>query len=436
MKILIIGSGGREHTFCWKVSQSELCTQLFIAPGNAGTAQYGENIDISATDFEGIKNICIKKKIELVIVGPEEPLVNGIYDFFKNDLQLNNIIITGPSASGARLEGSKAFSKAFMQRHNIPTASYREFDNESYQQGLDYLTDHKLPVVLKADGLAAGKGVIICNNSIEAISEYELMVQKSKFGNAGKTVVVEEFLEGIELSVFVLTDGNGYALFPEAKDYKKILEGDKGPNTGGMGAISPVPFATEIFMDKITKKIIEPTIKGLQQEKIDYKGFIFFGLIKVDDEPMVIEYNCRMGDPETEVVLLRLKNDLVKLLIAAENQELHKEKIVIDKMAAVSIVAVSGGYPSEYKRGFDIDFDYLENPEAIKHIDSNGGVIVFHAGTTKENERIVTNGGRVLAVSALAGSLPEAIELSNETLDQIHFEGMYFRKDIGYEFIE
>jgi len=436
LKILIIGSGGREHTFCWKVSQSELCTQLFIAPGNAGTAQYGENIDISATDFEGIKNICIKKKIELVIVGPEEPLVNGIYDFFKNDLQLNNIIITGPSASGARLEGSKAFSKAFMQRHNIPTASYREFDNESYQQGLDYLTDHKLPVVLKADGLAAGKGVIICNNSIEAISEYELMVQKSKFGNAGKTVVVEEFLEGIELSVFVLTDGNGYALFPEAKDYKKILEGDKGPNTGGMGAISPVPFATEIFMDKITKKIIEPTIKGLQQEKIDYKGFIFFGLIKVDDEPMVIEYNCRMGDPETEVVLLRLKNDLVKLLIAAENQELHKEKIVIDKMAAVSIVAVSGGYPSEYKRGFDIDFDYLENPEAIKHIDSNGGVIVFHAGTTKENERIVTNGGRVLAVSALAGSLPEAIELSNETLDQIHFEGMYFRKDIGYEFIE
>lgn len=436
MKILILGSGGREHAFCWKVSQSELCTQLFIAPGNAGTADYGENLNVSSNDFDGIKKICIEKNIGLVIVGPEEPLVDGIYDFFKNDSQLNHIIITGPSASGARLEGSKAFSKAFMQRHNIPTASYQEFDNTSYEQGLEYLANHKMPVVLKADGLAAGKGVIICNNSIEAISEYELMIQKSKFGDAGKTVVVEEFLEGIELSVFVLTDGNAYALFPEAKDYKKILEGDKGPNTGGMGAVSPVPFATEIFMDKVIKKIIEPTIQGIQQEKIDYKGFVFFGLIKVEDEPMVIEYNCRMGDPETEAVLLRLNNDLVKLIIATEKQELHKEKISIDSKAAATIVAVSGGYPAEYKKGYAINFDYLENPEAIKHIDSNGGVIIFHAGTKKENGQTVTNGGRVLAVSALAGSLAEAIELSNDTLDQVHFEGMYFRKDIGYEFIE
>ncbi|MDQ2863992.1 MAG: phosphoribosylamine--glycine ligase [Bacteroidota bacterium] len=436
MKILILGSGGIEHTFCWKVSQSELCTQLFIAPGNAGTAEYGENIHTSVTDFEGIKNICIEKQIELVIVGPEEPLVNGIYDFFKNDPQLHHIIITGPSASGARLEGSKAFSKAFMQRHNIPTAAYKEFDEASFEEGINYLRQHTLPVVIKADGLAAGKGVIICNDPDEAINEFQQIIQKSKFGSAGNKVVIEQFLDGIELSVFVLTDGDSYSLFPEAKDYKKILEGDKGPNTGGMGAVSPVPFATEIFMDRVVKKIIEPTIQGLRKEKLDYKGFIFFGLIKVDDEPILIEYNCRMGDPETEAVLLRLKNDLVKLLIATEKQELYNEKIIIDTKAAATIVAVSGGYPAAYKKGFEINFDYLENPESIKHLDSNGGVIVFHAGTRKENEKTVTNGGRVLAVSALAGSLTEAIELSNDTLDQIHFEGMYFRKDIGYEFIE
>jgi phosphoribosylamine--glycine ligase len=436
LKLLILGSGGREHAFCWKVRQSELCTQLFIAPGNAGTADYGENLNISSIDFESIKKACIEKDIELVIVGPEEPLVNGIYDFFKNDPQLNGIIITGPLASGAMLEGSKAFSKAFMQRHNIPTASYKEFNEASFEEGISYLRQHALPVVIKADGLAAGKGVIICNNTDEAINEYEQIIQKSKFGSAGNKVVIEQFLDGIELSVFVLTDGNAYTLLPEAKDYKKILEEDKGPNTGGMGAISPVPFATEIFMEKVIKKIIEPTIQGLREEKINYKGFIFFGLIKVGDEPMVIEYNCRMGDPETEAVLLRLKNDLVRLIIATEKQELHKEKIIIDKKAAVTIVAVSSGYPEKYKKGFAINFDYLENPEAIKHIDSNGGVIVFHAGTKKENEKTVTNGGRVLAVSALADSLAEAIELSNETLDQIHFEGMYFRKDIGYEFIE
>jgi phosphoribosylamine--glycine ligase len=436
LKILILGSGGREHAFCWKVRQSDLCSQLFIAPGNAGTAQFGENININVLDFEEIKKICTGKKIDLVIVGPEEPLVNGIYDFFKNDPQLNRIIITGPSASGARLEGSKVFSKAFMQRHNIPTASYKEFNEDSFDEGIKYLRQHSLPVVIKADGLAAGKGVIICNNTDEAIGELEQIIQKSKFGSAGNKVVVEQFLDGIELSVFVLTDGNGYALFPEAKDYKKISEGDKGLNTGGMGAVSPVPFATEIFMDKVIKKVIEPTIKGLREEKIDYKGFIFFGLIKVADEPMVIEYNCRMGDPETEAVLLRLKNDLVKLIISAEQQELHNEKIIIDTKAAATIVAVSGGYPLAYKKGYEINFNYLENPEAIKHIGSNGGVMVFHSGTKAKGNKSITSGGRVLAVSALADSLAEAIELSNETLDQINFEGMYFRKDIGYEFIK
>ena len=334
------------------------------------------------------------------------------------------------------MEGSKAFAKAFMLRHNIPTAHYKEFDASSYLEGLEYIKDHKLPVVLKADGLAAGKGVVICTNTIEAMGEYELIIQKSKFGEAGKKVVVEEFLDGIELSVFVLTDGNDYLLFPEAKDYKKIYEGDKGPNTGGMGAISPVPFASEIFMDKVIEKVIEPTIKGLREEKINYKGFIFLGLIKVDDEPFVIEYNCRMGDPETEVVLLRMKNDLLKLLIAVEQQKLSAEKIDIDKKSAATIVAVSDGYPGEYKKGFAIAFGYLENPESIKHIDSDGGVMVFHAGTRQEGEYIVTNGGRVLAVSSLADSLAEAIELSKEILDQIHFEGMYYRKDIGYEFIE
>ncbi len=436
MKILILGSGGRAHTFCWKISQSELCTKLFIAPGNAGTAQHGENLDIAVTDFESIKKLCISKKIDMVVVGPEEPLVKGIYDFFKNDKKLNHIIVTGPSANGAQLEGSKAFAKAFMQRHNIPTAFYKQFDAESYEEGLEYIKNHKLPVVLKADGLAGGKGVVICNHAVEAMSEYELIIQKSKFGAAGNKVVVEQFLDGIELSVFVLTDGNGYVLLPEAKDYKKIGEGDKGLNTGGMGAISPVPFASEIFMNKVIEQIIEPTIKGLREEKIDYKGFIFFGLIKVDNEPFVIEYNCRMGDPETEVVLLRLKSDLVKLLIAMEKGALSKEEIIIDEKSAATIVAVSEGYPGEYKKGIAMDFEYLENPETIKHIDSDGGVMVFHAGTKQEGQSVVTNGGRVLAVSSLADSLPEAIELSKEILRQIHFEGMYYRKDIGYEFIK
>jgi phosphoribosylamine--glycine ligase len=436
LKILILGSGGREHAFCWKISQSKLCSELFTAPGNAGTAQFGENIPVNINDFEAVKNICVSKNIEMVVVGPEEPLVNGIYDFFKNDVDLKNIIITGPSKVGAQLEGSKAFAKSFMEKYQIPTAKYKEFDILNFNEGLDYIQNHPLPIVLKADGLAAGKGVIICKNHLEALTEFELMIQQSKFGEAGKKVVVEEFLDGIELSVFVLTDGKNYVLLPEAKDYKKIGEGDKGLNTGGMGAISPVPFATEHFMQKVKEQIIEPTIFGLQNEGIDYKGFIFFGLIKVNEQPMVIEYNCRMGDPETEVVLIRLKNDLVELLIAMDQQKLDTLKITAEKNDAVTIVAVSGGYPEAYQKGLPIEFLYLENPEARKHIDEGEGAIVFHAGTKNEDDQIVTNGGRVLAVSAMAEGLGDAIELSKTILEQIRFEGMYFRGDIGYEFVD
>ncbi|HEY5408420.1 MAG TPA: phosphoribosylamine--glycine ligase [Ginsengibacter sp.] len=436
MNILILGPGGREHAFSWKISQSKLCKHLFISPGNAGTANFGENINIDIADFEAVKKVCISKKIEMVIVGPEEPLVKGIYDFFKNDTSLKKIIITGPSVSGARLEGSKAFAKSFMKKYEIPTAQYKEFDLSNFAEGIEYIQNHPMPVVLKADGLAAGKGVIICNNRVEALSEFELMIQQSKFGDAGKKVVIEEFLDGIELSVFVLSDGKNYVLLPEAKDYKKIGEGDKGLNTGGMGAISPVPFSTVHFMQKVTEQIIEPTIQGLQESGIEYKGFIFFGLIKVNDEPMVIEYNCRMGDPETEVVLLRLKNDLVELFVAMDEQKLDQQEIIIDVKNAATIVAVSGGYPEEYEKGLPIDFGYLENPEAIKHIDEDGGVMVFHSGTKQLKDEVVTNGGRVLAVSALADTLGDAIELSKAILEEIYFDGIYYRGDIGYEFVD
>ncbi len=436
MNILLLGSGAREHAFAWKISRSKLLTKLFIAPGNAGTIQFGDNIDISLTDFDAIKKVCIKQNIEMVFVGPEDPLVNGIYDFFKNDKKLNKINLIGPSKDAAKLEGSKSYAKAFMQRHNIPTASYKEFDAINYEEGLHYIKEHTLPVVLKADGLTAGKGVLICQNHIEAMAEFELMIQQSKFGAAGKKVVVEEFLNGIELSVFVLTDGKNFVLLPEAKDYKRIGEGDTGLNTGGMGAVSPVPFAHKAFMQKIVEKIIHPTIEGLQKEDLEYKGFIFFGLIKVEDEPMVIEYNCRMGDPESEVVLLRLKNDLVQLFISCSSGELNKEKIDIDERCAATIVAVSGGYPGEYEKGKVIDFGYLENPESVKTIEADGGIMVFHAGTKKEGEEIITNGGRVLAVSALSDTIGEAIELSKNILGQIYFEGMYFRDDIGYEFAD
>ena len=443
MNILILGSGAREHAFAWKISRSKLLPKIFIAPGNAGTLEFGENIEIALSDFNAIKQACIKNKIEMVFVGPEDPLVNGIYDFFKNDNNLKNIIVIGPSQEAAKLEGSKSYAKAFMQRHNIPTAAYKEFDETNYDEGIQYIKNHPLPIVLKADGLAAGKGVLICQNHIEAMAEFELMIQQSKFGDAGKKVVVEEFLTGIELSVFALTDGKNFVLLPEAKDYKRIGEGDTGLNTGGMGAVSPVPFANETFMQKVVDKIIAPTIAGIQKENLEYKGFIFFGLIDVpsaneelESEPMVIEYNCRMGDPESEVVLLRLKNDLVELFISCAEEKLHKEKIDIDQRSAATIVAVSGGYPNEYEKGITIDLGYLENPESIKSIEAEGGIMVFHAGTKKQGDEIVTNGGRVLAVSALSDTLAEAIELSKSILRQIYFDDMYYRNDIGYEFAD
>ena len=425
MNILLLGSGGREHAFAWKMSQSSRCTKLFIAPGNAGTSLCGTNVELAVTDFDGIKQFCIEHTIEMVVVGPEEPLVKGIYDYFKNDPAIQHISVIGPSKAGANLEGSKAFAKAFMQRHKIPSAAYREFNADNYEDGIAYLQSHATPIVLKADGLAAGKGVIICQNHVEAMAEFELMIQQAKFGDASKKVVVEDFLSGIELSVFVLTDGEHYALLPEAKDYKRIDEGDKGLNTGGMGAISPVPFATETFMQKITSTIIDPTISGLKKEQIEYAGFIFFGIIKVGDDPYVIEYNCRMGDPETEAVLPRLKNDLVELFEATAAKKLHEIKLETDNRQTATIVAVSGGYPGEYEKGLLIDgLDLLQEDDAI----------VFHAGTKQEDDKTVTNGGRVLAVTSFGNTLQKAVEKSRAILDIVEFDGMHFRSDVGYEF--
>ena len=425
MNILLLGGGGREHAFAWKMSQSPDCSRLFIAPGNAGTSSFGTNIDLSPTDFAEVKKVCLANRIEMLVVGPEEPLVLGIVDFFAADPEISHIPVIGPSAQAARLEGSKAFSKRFMQKHGIPTAGYREFDAGNYAEGADFLEMHSLPIVLKADGLAAGKGVVICKSHVEAMAELELMLQQNKFGEAGKRIVVEEFLDGIELSVFVLTDGDHYVLLPEAKDYKKIGEGDKGPNTGGMGAVSPVPFAGKTFMDKVKVKIIEPTIRGLKEDGIDYRGFIFIGLIKVGEEPMVIEYNCRMGDPETEVVLPRLKNDLVELFRAVANRKLDEMVVETDPRVAATMVAVSGGYPGSYEKGFPIS--------GLDH--SPDGSLIFHSGTKLENGQVFTNGGRVLCVTAYSESLPDAIRKSIAVLRKIDFEGMYYRKDIGYEFL-
>ena len=424
MNILLLGSGGREHALAWKISQSTHCSQLFIAPGNAGTAQCGTNLPFKVTDFDAIQNACIDEKIDLVVVGPEEPLVKGIVDILRSDERLAHLIIIGPSKEAARLEGSKAFAKEFMMRHNIPTASYREFTADNFEEGIEYLKQHKLPIVLKADGLAAGKGVIICQNHVEAVAEFELMIQRAKFGEAGKKVVVEQFLNGIELSVFVLTDGKNYILLPEAKDYKRVGENDTGLNTGGMGAISPVPFADDAFMQKVVSKVIEPTVQGLEKDNLDYKGFIFFGLIKVDDEPYVIEYNCRMGDPETEVVIPRVKNDLVELLVATHKAELKTIAIDKDPRFASTIVAVSGGYPNEHEIGFEIIGlgDKVEN------------TILFHSATKENDGKIVTNGGRIVCATALANTLQEAVQLSKERLELIEFTDMYYRRDIGYEF--
>lgn len=425
MKILLLGSGGREHALAWKLNQSVWTNPLFIAPGNAGTALCGTNVALDLNDFDGIASFCIKEQIEMIIVGPEEPLVKGLCDYFQSDDALKKIFFIGPSKQGAQLEGSKAFAKAFMQRHNIPTAGYREFDQSNFEEGVKYVHEHPLPVVLKADGLAAGKGVIICTSAIEAIAEFELMLQQNKFGEASKKVVVEEFLDGIELSVFVLTDGKNYVILPEAKDYKRIGEGDRGLNTGGMGAVSPVPFASPGFMHKVEERIIKPTIEGLQKEHIDYKGFIFIGLIKVNGQPFVIEYNCRMGDPETEVVIPRLENDLVGLLVATAKQELDTVTIAIDKRSAATIMAVSGGYPGSYEKGFVID-GLRESLPA----DS----ILFHAGTTEKEGEVVTNGGRVLCVTAYGETINAAVQKAKQSMQQIDFDGMYYRKDIGYEF--
>ncbi|GAC1585976.1 MAG: phosphoribosylamine--glycine ligase [Ginsengibacter sp.] len=436
MNILRVGSGGREHALAWKIKQSQLCDELIIAPGNAGTMEIGENVELNPNDFEAVKALCLNRNIALVVVGPEDPLVNGIYDFFQSDEKLKETMIIGPSKAASQLEGSKSFAKGFMKRHNIPTAGYAEFDESNFNDGLLYLKEHATPIVLKADGLAAGKGVLICKTNEEAIEAFTSMIRESKFGKAGKKLVVEEFLDGIEMSAFVLTDGKHYVLLPEAKDYKRIGEGDTGLNTGGMGAVSPVPFAGKSFMNQVTEQIIKPTIKGLSEEKLVYKGIIFIGLIMVKNEPFVIEYNCRFGDPETEVILVRLQNDLVDLFVATHNERLNHKKIEIDPRSAATVVSVSGGYPEAYKKGDLIELKYLNNPETRKHIDEHGGSYVFHAGTKIENETLITNGGRIFAVSSLADSIGEAVEGSLELLSQIYYDNMYYRTDIGKEFLD
>jgi phosphoribosylamine--glycine ligase len=425
MNILLLGSGGREHALAWKLSQSKHCSQLYIAPGNAGTGLHGTNVSLRVTDFDAVKQFSLDNKIEMIIVGPEEPLVKGIVDEFKKDNAVKHIAVIGPSQYGAQLEGSKAFAKKFMMRHNIPTAAYREFDASNYEEGIPYLQQHSLPIVLKADGLAAGKGVLICQSHVEAIAEFELMLQQSKFGEAGKKVVVENFLDGIELSVFVLTDGKNYVQLPEAKDYKRIGVGDTGLNTGGMGAVSPVPFADAVFMKKVEERIIRPTVEGVAKENIDYKGFVFIGIIKVGDDPYVIEYNCRLGDPETEVVMPRLKNDLLDLLIATARGTLNEITVEHDKRTACTVMVVSGGYPGSYEKGFVVLG--LDEPLPEESL-------VFHAGTTQSNGDVLTSGGRVLTITSYGDKISEAVSRSKRVLEHIWFEGMYYRSDIGYEF--
>ena len=424
MNFLLIGNGGREHALAWKLQQSALCDHLYIAPGNAGTARCGENLPIGVVDFEGIKKCCLEKDIHMVIPGPEVPLVDGIVDYFKGSPELAHIPVIGPGKSGARLEGSKAFAKAFMQRHNIPTAAYQEFDAAHFAEGIAYLKNQPLPIVLKADGLAAGKGVLICTTHEEAETAFAQMLQDGKFGAAGSRVVVEQFLEGIELSVFVLTDGKDYLILPEAKDYKRIGEGDTGLNTGGMGAVSPVPFADTAFMQKIERQIIQPTLSGIQKEGLDYQGFIFLGLIKVDQAPFVIEYNCRLGDPETEIVLPRVKNDLGELFLAVAEHTLSEQRLQTDPRPGATTIVVSGGYPEAYQKGKTISI-----PDATED-DS----WIFYAGVSEKDGVPVTSGGRVLAASALADTLEEALQKSRTLAEQLRFEGSYFRKDIGWEF--
>ena len=422
MNILILGSGGREHTFAYKISESKRCKKLFVAPGNAGTASIATNVELKVTDFEAVKKCVLKNNIEMVVVGPEDPLVHGIADYFAETSELQNVMLIGPSKRGALLEGSKQRAKEFMMQHNIPTAAYESFTAESLEAGKAFLEKLNPPYVLKADGLAAGKGVLILNDLNEAKQELENMLAHSKFGEASSKVVIEEFLDGIELSVFVLTDGKNYKILPTAKDYKRIGEGDTGLNTGGMGAISPVPFADAILMKKIEERIVKPTVNGLLEEKIDYKGFVFIGLIKVNNEPYVIEYNVRMGDPETEVVLPRIKTDLVALLEATYNQNLNEISIEIDERAATTVMLVSGGYPEDYEKGKEISG--LENVE---------GSIVFHAGTKSENEKILSNGGRVMAITSLDVDFRKALKKSYQNIEKLGFDRMQYRKDIGFD---
>ncbi len=422
MIILLLGSGGREHALAFKMLQSSKCSKLFVAPGNAGTAAIATNISIAVTDFNAIKSIVLKEKIEMVVVGPEDPLVLGIFDFFKNDSELMHIPVIGPSKAGAQLEGSKEFAKQFMVKHKIPTAAYESFTAATVEKGCEFLETLQSPYVLKADGLAAGKGVLILNDLEEAKTELRNMLVHAKFGNASAKVVIEEFLDGIELSCFVLTDGQHFKVLPTAKDYKRIGEGDTGLNTGGMGAVSPVPFADIVLLEKIKTRIVKPTVEGLQKDGIEYIGFVFIGLIIVKGEPIVIEYNVRMGDPETEVVVPRIKSDLVELFQAVADGKLNEVSLEIDERSATTVMIVSGGYPEEYEKG-----------KEILGLDKVEGSLVFHAGTKLENGKVVTNGGRVLAVTSFGNDFQEAIKKSYQNIDKLHFDKMYFRKDIGFD---
>lgn len=424
MRILLLGSGGREHALAWKMVQSPLCEQLFVAPGNAGTASIATNLALSPTDFEAVKHTVLQEKINLVVVGPEDPLVKGIYDYFKADALLATIPVIGPSKVGAQLEGSKEFAKEFLVRHQIPTAAYASFTIETVEEGCQFLETLQPPYVLKADGLAAGKGVLILQDIKEAQQELRHMLVDAKFGQASSKVVIEEFLDGIELSCFVLTDGKNYKLLPTAKDYKRIGEGDTGLNTGGMGAVSPVPFADAVLMEKIETRIVKPTIAGMQKEGIEYKGFVFIGLINVKGEPMVIEYNVRMGDPETEVVIPRIQSDLVAVFQAVAEQKLDEIALEIDPRSATTVMLVSGGYPEEYTKGMP-----------IFGLNAVTDSLVFHAGTALKDEQVVSNGGRVLAVTSYGNNFQEALKKSYQNIDKLHFDTMYYRKDIGFDLI-